>query len=45
MTKQDLTEEIEYIKWLLEHKGKGYTTAFYENSLQTRLDKLEEKKQ
>jgi len=41
---QEQKEEIEYIEWLLEHKGKGYTREFYE------LDKLkqqiqEEKKQ
>ena len=38
--KDALQEEIEYIIWLLEHKGKGYTTAFYENSLEERLNKL-----
>ena len=40
MKKQNLQEEIEYIIWLLEHKGKGYTTAIYENSLEERLNKL-----
>ena len=47
---QEQKEEIEYIEWLLEHKGKGYTREFYENNLQAKLDKLkqqiqEEKKQ
>jgi Fe-S oxidoreductase len=38
--KEALQDEIEYIIWLLEHKGKGYTTAFYENNLEERLNKL-----
>jgi hypothetical protein len=38
--KEALQKEIEYILWLLEHKGKGYTIEFYESNLEERLNKL-----
>jgi hypothetical protein len=33
-------DEIDYLEWLLEHKGKGYTKEFYENNIEARINKL-----
>ena len=45
MKQQKLLSEIEYLEWLLSHKGNGYTKEFYEDNIQFRLSELKKFKE